>query len=150
MRLPAGATVPGLFLSAVTGVLLGASGSTAVHSQALSYLSNDPRACVNCHIMREHYDGWRKASHHAVAVCNDCHAPESFLAKYWSKAENGFWHSKGFTLQDFPEPIRIRPHNREIVNAACRRCHEALVEPLHPADLDCVRCHDSAGHGPSR
>ena len=80
--------------------------------EGFSYLSNDPKACVNCHIMRDHYDGWQKASHHAVATCNDCHTPHDSLSPSTSsKAENGFWHSKGFTLQDFHEPIRIRPRN---------------------------------------
>src|SRR6516165_6995974 len=73
------------------------------YAEGFSYLSNDPKACVDCHIMREQYDGWQKASHHAVATCNDCHVPHETVPKYWVKAEDGFWHSKGFTHQDFPE-----------------------------------------------
>ena len=60
---------------------------------------------ANCHIMQPQYDGWQKASHHGVAACNDCHTPHEFVPKYMVKAENGFWHSKGLTLQDFHEPI---------------------------------------------
>ncbi len=28
-------------------------------SKALSYLSNDPKACINCHIMNTHYATWQ-------------------------------------------------------------------------------------------
>src|SRR3954469_4422436 len=93
----------------LSGVLLGAGTYTVYYGEGLSYLSNDPKACVNCHIMREQYDGWQKASHHAAAACNDCQVPHQTVPKYLVKAEDGFWHSRGFTLQDFPEPIRLRP-----------------------------------------
>jgi cytochrome c nitrite reductase small subunit len=122
----------------------------------MSYLSNDPKACVNCHIMREHYDGWQKASHRAHATCNDCHVPLSGVAKYLRKAGNGFWHSKGFTLQDFHEPIRIRPKNTVILEQNCVRCHREMVSeitahsPTGSDALKCVHCHASVGHGPTR
>jgi cytochrome c nitrite reductase small subunit len=106
--------------------------------------------------MRDQYDGWQKASHHAVATCNDCHVPHRTLAKYLVKAENGFWHSKGFTLQDFPEPIRLRPVSLRILNRNCTDCHRDLVNDIvgHGAGgkerMDCVHCHASVGHGPQR
>jgi cytochrome c nitrite reductase small subunit len=145
-------------------MLLGSGGYTAYYGQGASYLSNNPKACVNCHIMREHYDGWQKASHHGAATCNDCHVPQGIVAKYVTKAENGFWHSKGFTLQDFHEPIRIRPQNALVVQQNCVRCHSELVSEItrlgrHAAAIDiqaigeasyCVRCHENVGHGPRR
>lgn len=134
----------------LTGVFLGTGIYTVHYSEATAYLSNDPRACVNCHIMREHYDGWQKASHHTVATCNDCHVPQGLVRKYITKAENGFWHSKGFTLQDFHEPIRIRPSNRAVVNENCLKCHAAVVDEIIHEDNNCVRCHDAVGHGPTR
>lgn len=134
----------------LVGVLLGTGGYTIYYSEAAAYLSNDPRACVNCHVMREHYDGWQKAGHHQAATCNDCHVPHGFIRKYASKAENGFWHSKGFTLQDFHEPIRIRPSNRAVVNSNCMDCHAQLVSEIAGVDLNCIRCHDAVGHGPTR
>jgi cytochrome c nitrite reductase small subunit len=143
-----------LVAPSLVGVLLGAGAYTAQYASGLSYLSNDPRACVNCHIMREHYDGWQKASHHAHATCNDCHVPPGGLSKYLTKAENGFWHSKGFTLQDFHEPIRIRPKNQVILEQNCQRCHQELVSEIRAhatapaAGSDCVRCHAAVGHGP--
>src|SRR4029077_2189650 len=125
-------------------------------AEGASYLSNDPRACVNCHIMREQYDGWQKASHHAVATCNDCHVPHDFLGKYLSKVDNGYHHSRAFTLQDFHEPIQIRQVNSHVLNQNCVYCHGELTSEIRShvngveQAMDCVRCHDSVGHGPSR
>lgn len=150
VRLVAGIGLPGVALCVLAGMLLGSGGYTAYVSGATSYLSNDPRACVNCHIMREHYDGWQKASHHAVATCNECHVPHRLVPKYLSKAENGFWHSKGFTLQDFHEPIRIREKNRKTLNRNCMACHEMLVSHIDTQDINCVQCHAGVGHGPTR
>jgi cytochrome c nitrite reductase small subunit len=106
--------------------------------------------------MREPYDGWQKASHHAVAVCNDCHLPKSFAGKYLAKAENGFWHSKGFTLQDFHEPIRIKPCNARILQQNCIYCHGDFVHEILAGGSagdetnNCLRCHAAVGHGPTR
>ena len=113
----------GLALSVLLGVLIGAGSYTAIRADATSYLSNDPTACINCHIMQDQYDGWLKASHHAVATCNDCHVPHHGLAKWYVKAENGYHHSKAFTLENFHEPIRMRDESRAIVNANCIECH---------------------------
>jgi cytochrome c nitrite reductase small subunit len=106
--------------------------------------------------MRDQFDGWQKASHHAVATCNDCHVPHSFLAKYAIKAENGVWHSKGFTLQDFPEPIQLRPISSKILNANCISCHRGMVNDIlghgtpGSETTSCVHCHAAVGHGPQR
>ena len=143
-------------LSMLAGMLFGRGGYTFWYGQGFSYLSNDPTACRNCHIMNDHFDGWQKSSHHAAATCNDCHTPHALIPKYFTKAENGFWHSKGFTLQDFHEPIRIRPHNKAVLNRNCVACHRELVSEVvvtHGHDesrLDCVRCHAAVGHGPIR
>jgi cytochrome c nitrite reductase small subunit len=135
------------------GAALGLGGFTFRYAEGLSYFSTDPRACANCHIMRSQYDGWRHASHHAVATCVDCHLPRGFVAKYLAKASNGWHHSKGFTLQDFDEPIRIKPANSAILAASCLHCHADLVHGLvsgartDRAAVECVHCHASVGHG---
>ncbi len=41
-----------LLLSALVGTLLDTGGYTFYYAEGASYLSDDPRACVNCHIMR--------------------------------------------------------------------------------------------------
>ncbi len=101
------------------GGIFGLGAFTFNYAEGFSYLSDDPRACANCHVMREVYDGWNRSPHHAVAVCNDCHTPHSsFVAKYAIKGLNGFNHSKAFTLNDFAEPIRITALNRAVTH--CR------------------------------
>jgi len=133
---------------------LGGSGIyTFVYAKGASYLSNDSAVCVNCHIMREQFEGWTKSSHHAVAVCNDCHTPHDFIGKMLTKAINGFHHSRAFTTGHFHEPIQIGPRNREITQAACRHCHahvvqiiDAIASPHGKDALDCLRCHPSVGH----
>ena len=37
------------------GVLIGLSAFTFVYAEGFSYFSNDPNACMNCHIMREQF-----------------------------------------------------------------------------------------------
>lgn len=128
---------------------------TFMYAEGLSYMSSDPKACVNCHIMRPQYDSWQKASHHNVAVCVDCHLPHDLIPKYLAKADNGFHHSKGFTLQNFHEPIMITDKNKRILQENCLACHEQMVHDLVPGatfDIDtvyCVHCHRSVGHGES-
>ncbi|MBN2242573.1 MAG: cytochrome c nitrite reductase small subunit [Acidobacteria bacterium] len=133
------------------GVLLGLGGITLHYAEGLSYLSTDPAACVHCHIMRPQYDAWQKASHHTAATCADCHLPAEFPVKYFVKAENGWSHSKGFTMQNFHEPIMIKPKNIEILQNNCLRCHADLLSAESFAYTEgaprCVRCHDAVGHG---
>jgi len=145
-----------LVLSILLGVFAGAGGYTFYYSRGASYISNDPTACVNCHIMREQFDSWQKSSHHSFATCNDCHVPHDIIGKYTTKAINGYRHAKGFTFQDFHEPIQIKPYNQAVLNANCLRCHGDFVREItahrviEDEELYCVRCHDSVGHGPRR
>jgi cytochrome c nitrite reductase small subunit len=131
-----------------TAVLVGVGGFTFGYAKGFSYLSTDPRACVNCHIMQPQFDSWQKSSHRTVAACIDCHLPHSFVGKYVAKAENGWNHSVAFTLQNFPEPIRITPKNAAILQASCVNCHESVASAtLHGRETACVRCHVTVGHG---
>ena len=133
------------------GLATGIGCYTFLYAKGASYLTNDPAACANCHVMDEYYAGWIKSTHRSAAVCNDCHTPSGLVAKYVTKASNGFWHSVAFTSGQFPEPLRIKPHNREISESACRKCHQGIVEDMtgphskgEPAS--CVRCHSGVGH----
>jgi len=133
------------------GAALGIGGYTFIYAEGASYMTNDPRACANCHIMQNHFDAWNKSSHKNVAVCNDCHAPHDFFGKYTTKAINGFNHSLAFTTGRFHEPIQITPRNRAITEAACRSCHADMVQMIDPAGhghgtLACLRCHSDVGH----
>ncbi|MDT8435694.1 MAG: cytochrome c nitrite reductase small subunit [Gemmatimonadota bacterium] len=136
-------------LAALIGIAAGTAGFTFVYGHGGSYLHDDPAACVNCHIMDPQFDGWLRGSHRSVATCNDCHTPKPLVAKYVTKARNGFWHSFHFTRGDFEEPIRIKPSNRAVTQARCRSCHGdvvAMMEPAALAPVDCLRCHATVGH----
>lgn len=140
-----------IVLGIALGLLIGIGGYTFVYARGASYLTNDPAACVNCHVMREQFDGWQRSSHRRVAVCNDCHAPHDTIGKYVTKARNGFWHSFYFTTGGYPEPIRITPRNARVTEGACRSCHADIVHaidafPRPDAALSCVKCHRDAGH----
>lgn len=135
------------------GILAGLGIFTFTYAEGFSYFSTDPRACANCHIMNDQFDSWQKSSHHAAAICVDCHMPhDSIVAKLIAKADNGYRHSKGFTFQDFHEPIQIKPRNSDILQANCLRCHADLVHGIAPpgtsrSQVNCVHCHSHAGHG---
>ncbi len=140
-------------LAILIGVFAGIGSYTFIYAEGLSYLSDDPEVCVNCHIMQPQYDSWQKASHHTVARCVDCHLPHDFFRKYLAKADNGWHHSKGFTLQDFHEPIMIKGPNARILQENCLLCHEGLVHELvvgvngAAEEVRCVHCHVDVGHG---
>ncbi len=145
--------VEGSIIGVAIGLIAGLGMYTFIYAKGASYLTNNPAACANCHIMQEHYDGWVKASHRSVAGCNDCHTPQNFAGKYLAKASNGFWHSFAFTTGRFHEPLQIKEHNREITENACRHCHQDIVSNLDgahaakgEAQLSCIRCHNSVGH----
>jgi len=146
-----------LVLAAIAlGVLLGLGLFTFIYAEGFSYFTTDPKACANCHIMNSEYDSWVKSSHHAVAKCADCHLPHALLPKFIAKGVNGYHHSKGFTFQDFHEPVMIKAHNSQILQEACLGCHGGLVHDIVAGSttdanaVRCVHCHDAVGHGASR
>ena len=146
-----GASAAVLGLAVAGGLAAGLGGYTFVYARGASYLTNDPAACANCHVMEEHYAAWLRSSHRAVAVCNDCHTPHNFVGKYATKASNGFWHSFGFTTGRFPDPLRIKPGNLAIAETACRGCHGDIVDAMdgphaRPERTTCVKCHSGVGH----
>lgn len=139
--------------SGTAGLVLGMGVFTFHTAKGTSYLSNDPRACVNCHVMNEYYDSWQKSSHHAVATCNDCHVPEGFVAKWIAKGEHGWNHSYAFTTQKFHEPIRTKRKSFNDLQDNCLRCHGELVSQIagrrtltEDDPLNCLRCHRAVGH----
>lgn len=175
-RLSRRLAIVSLVLAVLVGTAVGAGGSTFVYARGASYLTDDPSACANCHVMNEQLAGWMKSSHHNVAVCNDCHTPHNFFGKYYTKALNGWHHSVAFTSGNFHEPIHIGARNREIAEQACRSCHQDIVQAIEPGllvrasakgagdsrataeqhgnlhvppedgALSCIRCHRSVGH----
>lgn len=139
----------GIAFAVLFGVAFGLAAFTFGYAKGYSYMTNDPAACANCHVMTEQYNGWIKSSHRNVAACNDCHTPPGLVPKYYVKGKNGFWHSFYFTFQNFHEPIQITAGNREVTEQACRKCHANIVEAIdgpHSQPTPCLRCHSSVGH----
>jgi len=138
-------------LGLLFGVFSGLSAFTFGYGEGAAYLSDDPAACANCHVMRGHLDSWLQSSHKNVATCNDCHLSPHSLGKWVTKADNGFFHSLAFTTGDFPDPIRIKPRNRRVTQTACLGCHAEFVHALLPTRPGeevplCVHCHRDVGH----
>ncbi len=137
-------------LAASLGALAGVGTYTFVYAEGASYLTNDPAACANCHVMQSHYDAWSRGSHHAVATCNDCHTPHDLLGKYAVKGLNGWNHSLAFTTGRFHEPIQITEMNRRVTESACRYCHADIVHAIDARPgaepISCIRCHRDVGH----
>lgn len=139
----------GSALGVAIGLAIGMGLYTFVYAKGWSYLTNDPQACANCHVMKEQFDGWAKSTHHKAAVCNDCHMPHALIPKYMAKAKNGFFHSLAFTTGDYPDVIQIKQHNRELAEHACLSCHQDIVQAIqgpHSAPTSCLRCHHDVGH----
>ena len=141
-----------VIIAGIIGCTIGLGSFTFIYARGYSYLTDDPNACANCHIMNDVFKAWSRGSHKAVATCNDCHTPHtSLVEKYLVKAINGFNHSVAFTSGNFPEPIQITELNHEVALENCIYCHGEMVAAIsHEGDAeptDCIRCHAGVGHG---
>ena len=68
-------TIQGILLGVIIGIAVGIGAYTFAYARGWSYLTDDPAACANCHVMREQFDGWLKSSHRAVATCKKATHP---------------------------------------------------------------------------
>lgn len=142
-----------LAIAILLGVSAGVGLFTFQFAAGLSYFSSDPTACANCHIMNDQFASWQRGPHHGAARCVDCHLPHAVVPKLLAKGENGYFHSKGFTFQDFHEPIMIKPRNSRILQDNCLRCHGDFLHAVVAGSttdedaVQCVHCHRAAGHG---
>lgn len=151
-----GFKIPALIM---LGSLVGLSLYALIESKAVSYLSDDPKTCVNCHVMTPQYSTWVKSSHREWATCNDCHVPQdNFAKKYAFKAMDGFNHASAFLLRNEPEVIRMKEAGNEVVQQNCIRCHEDQVTDPKLASMvykhkdnrtekKCWTCHQEVPHG---
>ncbi len=137
---------------AVTGLIIGLALVTLRASNATSYMSEDPKACINCHVMVPYYASWERSSHAKVATCNDCHVPQdNKLKKLWFKAMDGLRHSTIFTLRREPQTLRLNPKAVPVVQRNCVRCHAHQVMNTQMGSSEnkrvCWDCHREVPHG---
>lgn len=127
---------------------------TGVESEAISYLSDDPKACVNCHNMRAAYNSWQHSSHGRDTTCNSCHVPhDSIIKKYYFKGMDGLRHATMFTLELGPQNPILNEGAVEVVQANCVRCHSKTLGALNHQNTEqrpCWECHPSVPHGKLR
>ncbi|WP_075602176.1 cytochrome c nitrite reductase small subunit [Saccharicrinis aurantiacus] len=143
----------------VIGIFVGLFIYVFYVSRAHSYLSDDPKTCVNCHIMAPQYATWTHSSHREVAACNDCHVPHNnVFNKYYFKAKDGLRHATIFTMRAEPQVIFIKDEGKHVVQNNCVRCHEGLIKDdkllskmpnVHSNINDrlCWECHRETPHG---
>ena len=154
-----------VMIACLAGMLVGVAGFTFDYAEGLSYLSNEPKACVNCHIMNDQFDSWRKGPHHAVGHLQrlpPAGAPSREVPRQGAQrlppldglhlpaiAARAIRTQKLF----FHEPIRIKPSNSQILQDNCLRCHGDLVHEVVRGStwaddaIRCVHCHRGVGHG---
>lgn len=146
---------PFVLVAVALAALVGGLGLfTFNHAQGWSYFSHDPTACVNCHVMRPQFQAWQHSTHKNVATCQDCHMPHDFVGKWYTKARDGWNHSKAFTLGNFKEPIEITAADKRIALHNCVACHRPLLTQTHlnvkemqqPNTPTCTSCHGNVGH----
>ncbi len=128
-------------------------------SNAASYMSDDPKACINCHIMTAEYASWLHGSHGRNTKCNDCHVPhDNIVREYYFHASDGLRHSFMFTFKLEPQVIKIHSAGQTVVQENCIRCHENLLNNVATAKVTvdmvkhgkgklCWDCHREVPHG---
>lgn len=140
------------------GAFCGLGLFTIVISNAVSYISDDPKACVNCHNMTTQYSTWMHSSHREVAMCNDCHVPHNNIVnEYFFHAKDGLRHTAVFTLGIEPQVYELTSEAAEVVQYNCKRCHEHTVSQVAAMNVDgrnfeaegqlCWQCHRQTPHG---
>ena len=133
-------------------------------SKALSYLSDDPKNCINCHTMNVHYATWQHSAHREVATCVNCHLPQdSFVNKMIAKARDGYNHSVAMTFKTYGNNLRISEDAARRIQDNCIFCHtEVVSQMLETSNLysktdshvqagrQCWDCHRDVPHGTTR
>ena len=128
--------------------------------RAHTYLTDEPSACVNCHIMSPYYATWMHSSHGRDATCNDCHVPhENFVRKWTFKGMDGMKHVAAFLTSSEPQVIQAHPASLQVIMNNCIRCHQQLnTEFVKTGRIDymmsevgkgkaCWDCHRDVPHG---
>ena len=100
-------------------------------SNMLSYLSSDPKVCINCHTMITHYATWQHSSHRDRTSCVDCHLPrDSFVNKMLAKARDGYHHSVAMTFKTYGNNLRISSNAAKRIQDNCISCHRETISQM--------------------
>ncbi len=146
-------------------VVVGVFANLLHESKALSYLSSDPKVCVNCHPMTTLYETWQHSSHRATAKCVDCHLPrDTFVNKMLAKSRDGYRHSVAMTFKTYGANLRITDDAAKRIQDNCISCHREVVSQMlvNSAQYEkkpdagvqmgrrCWECHRHVPHGTMR
>jgi cytochrome c nitrite reductase small subunit len=143
----------------ILGIFFGLTSFVFYDSNAPSYLSDNPKTCVNCHVMAPQYATWFHSSHREQTHCNGCHTPNNnIFSHYMFKAMDGLRHSAIFTLRMEPQVIMIKKAGQNAVQNNCLRCHKNMIEDSRIAAMgnsyqrdretrQCWTCHRETPHG---
>ena len=123
-------------------------------------IGDDPKACINCHIMSPYYATWSHSSHARNATCNDCHVPNgNILSHYLFKGKDGMKHVAYFVTKSERQTIMAEEASAEVIMDNCIRCHKQLnTEFVKTGRIDymmaqrgegkaCWDCHRNVPHG---
>ncbi|MDZ7641431.1 MAG: cytochrome c nitrite reductase small subunit [Desulfurivibrio sp.] len=136
-------------------------GYLVAESRMLSYLSSDPKVCINCHTMNTHYATWQHSSHRGEATCVDCHLPrDSFIGKMVAKTKDGFNHSLAMTVGNYGYNLRVTDDAAARIQQNCISCHQSMVSQMREnaerydktgdqvmMGRRCWECHRDVPHG---
>jgi len=129
------------------GLFFGLAATAFKISNAVSYLSNDPKTCINCHLMYPQYSTWSHSSHRERATCADCHVPhDNVFRKYLVKGQDGSRHATIFTLRTEPQVIQIHEQGKGVVQENCIRCHVDQLNSVSAMSVTAKNKQDGKGH----
>ncbi len=116
-----------IIISILAGVIVGGGFLFLYLLRAHTYLTDEPSACVNCHIMSPYYATWMHSSHGRDATCNDCHVPNDNFVKKWAfKGMDGMKHVAAFLANSESQVIQAQSVSSQVIMNNCIRCHEQL------------------------
>ena len=148
-------------LVSLLGIIVGSGGLFMYLLRMHTYIiGDDPKACINCHIMSPYYATWSHSSHARDATCNDCHVPNgNILSHYLFKGKDGMKHVAYFVTRSERQTIMAEEASAEVIMDNCIRCNKQLnTEFVKTGRIDymmaqrgegkaCWDCHRNVPHG---
>ena len=116
-----------IIIGLLAGLIVVLLGMGSLH--LYDYTENDPKFCLNCHLMKDAFHSWETSVHKGVN-CHTCHHATLY--------EKNLMFFK--TIVDRPKEVTKRPHEQIIVpSTMCVTCHLA-------GDKKIVKVSRSKGH----